>query len=46
MSLTFYAIPTTRSWFFVPTIGFIEYDDGEKALAVVWLQLEVGVRWL
>lgn len=41
-----YAKLTERSWFFVPTIGFVEYEDGERAVAFVWLQLEVGIRWM
>lgn len=43
--MTPYARHTERSWFFVPTLGFIQYEDGECALALIWLQLEVGVRW-
>lgn len=45
MNFELYAKPTERSWFFLPTVGYIEYDDGERALALVWLQLEVGVKW-
>lgn len=41
----FYAKHTERSWFFIPTLWYIEYEDGERAFALVWLQLEVGVRW-
>lgn len=44
--MAFYAKHTERSWFFIPTLGFIEYEDGERALALVWLQLEIGVRWM
>ena len=33
------------AWFFLPTLGYVEYEDGERAFALVWLQLEVGVRW-
>lgn len=40
-----YARHTERSWFFLPTFGFVEYADGERALALIWLQLEIGVRW-
>lgn len=43
--MAFYARPTERSWFFIPTLGYIEYEDGERAVALVWLQLDVGVRW-
>lgn len=43
--MTPYARHTDRSWFFIPTAGYIEYADGENALALIWLQLEVGVRW-
>jgi hypothetical protein len=40
-----YARHTERSWFFLPTCGYVEYADGERALALIWLQLEIGVRW-
>ena len=43
--MNFYARPTVGSWFFLPTVGYIEYDDGERAIAMIWLQLEVGVSW-
>lgn len=33
------------TWFFLPTVASTEYDDGEKAIAIIWLQLEVGLRW-
>ena len=40
-----YARHTGVAWFFLPTLGYVEYEDGERAFALVWLQLEVGVRW-
>ncbi len=40
-----YARHLGRAWFFIPTVGFIQYDDGERAVALVWLQLEIGLRW-
>lgn len=43
--MNFYARPTENSWFLIPTVGYIEYDDGERAIAMIWLQLEVGVSW-
>lgn len=46
MNITPYAAHTNKTWFFVPTVGFVEYDDGEKAVALIWLQLEVGVKWI
>lgn len=42
----FYARHTERSWFFIPALGYVECEDGERAVALVWLQLEVGVRWI
>lgn len=39
------ALLTAGNWFLLPTIGYAEYPDGERALALIWLQLEVGVRW-
>ena len=43
--MTPYARHTEISWFFLPTLGYVEYDDGERAVAIIWLQLEVGVRF-
>ena len=43
--MSFYALHTERSWFFVPTVGFVDFADGERALALIWLQLEIGVKW-
>ena len=44
--MTPYARHTEISWFFLPTLGYVEYDDdGERAVALIWLQLEVGVRF-
>lgn len=40
-----YARHTQRSWFFLPTVGYVENEDGERAVALVWLQLEIGVSW-
>lgn len=43
--MTPYARHTESSWFFLPTLGYVEYEDGERAVALIWLQLEVGVRF-
>ena len=40
-----YARHTGAARFFLPTLGYVEYEDGERAFALVWLQLEAGVRW-
>ena len=36
-----YARHTGTAWFFLPTLGYVEYEDGERAFALVWLQLEI-----
>jgi hypothetical protein len=41
----FYVRPTERSWFWLPTFATIQYEDSECAVALIWLQLEVGFRW-
>lgn len=40
-----YAQITGNAWFFLPTVGITRHDNGEYMLALIWLQLEVGVRW-
>ena len=40
-----YAQLTGNAWFFVPTCGYIRHADGERMLSVIWLNLEIGVRW-
>ena len=39
--MTPYARHTGAAWFFLPTLGYVEYEDGERAFALVWLQLEI-----
>lgn len=40
-----YARITGSAWFFLPTVACTRHDDGERMLALIWLQMEVGVRW-
>ena len=40
-----YAKLTGDAWFILPTLAVTRYTDGERAAAVIWLNLEVGVRW-
>ena len=40
-----YARHTGAARFFLLTLGYVESEDGERAFALVWLQLEAGVRW-
>lgn len=46
MNIIPYAKPTIGSWFFIPTFAYVAYEDGEQAVAFIWLQLEIGVRWI
>ena len=39
-----YAQITGRAWFLLPTLACITHDDGERMLALIWLNLEVGLR--
>lgn len=43
--MSFYALHAKRSWPLAPTVGFIEHGGGERGLALIWLQLEIGVKW-
>ena len=40
-----YAKTTGRAWFIVPTVAVIQHEDGEHMAALIWLNMEVGVRW-
>lgn len=41
-----YARHIGNAWFLIPTIGLTEHAGGECMLALIWLQLEVGLRWM
>ena len=40
-----YAETTGRAWFLLPTLALVEHQDGERMVGLIWLNLEIGVRW-
>lgn len=43
--MTPYAKITGEAWFLLPTVAYTRHPDGERMAAVIWLNLEVGLRW-